>query len=92
MQLSGTIYSIGETIQVSDKFKKREFILKTGGQYPQHILMEMTQDKCSILDKYKIDELVVCDINVKGRLYNDKQGIEKCFNSIECWKIAKDEF
>jgi hypothetical protein len=36
-------------------------------QYPQHIMMEFTQDKCDLLNIYKVGDVKV-SINLRGRM------------------------
>jgi len=39
--------------KVSEKFKKRDFVLTDeSSQYPQHLLFQLTQDKTSLIDQY----------------------------------------
>jgi hypothetical protein len=89
MELTGTIKEIFETQQISEKFKKREFVLtETSTQYPQDLLIQCTQEKCNVLDMYKVGDGVNVSINLRGRGY-EKNGKTNYFNSIEAWKIAK---
>ena len=47
MELSGKIKWIDETKTYgSNGFRKREVVITTEEQYPQHILIEFIQDKC----------------------------------------------
>ena len=87
MEIQGTIKQIFEENQVTASFKKREFVLGTGGEYPQEILIQMTQDKCSLLDKFKVGGEVTVHININGRAWQNPQGETKYFNSIVGWKI-----
>lgn len=89
MQLTGTIRTIRDIQQVSEKFQKREFIIETPGQYKQTIQLELQGDKCDIIDAYVVGEEIVCDININGRIWVNPQGEEKCFNTIVCWKIQR---
>lgn len=89
MEVQGKIKFIGITEAVSDKFRKREIVLTTAEQYPQHISLQFTQDKCDLLDKYSLGENVVVNINLKGREWTDKTGVVKYFNTIEGWRIEK---
>ncbi len=53
-KLTGNIKMISPTVQVSDRFSKREFVVSdTNGMYPQDILFQATQDKCAILDTFQ---------------------------------------
>jgi len=89
MELKGSIKFIGSTTQVTDSFKKRDLVITTEEQYPQHILIEFGQDKCDIIDKYKVGETVEVGINLRGREWtNPKDGAVKYFNSIQGWKIG----
>lgn len=85
--VKGTIKMIGETKQVSEKFKKREFVITTEGQYPQDILLEVTQDKTSLLDSISIGQTVEAHYNLRGREWVNPQGETKYFNTIDAWKI-----
>lgn len=89
MELNVKIHSIGETQNVTDTFSKREFIVETQEEYKQHLLLQVIKDKCTILNDYKKGDDVTVSLNLKGKLWTDKQGIEKCFNTLECWKINK---
>ena len=43
--INGKIKQLGDLVQVTDSFKKREVVLtQDSGQYPQHILFQMVQD------------------------------------------------
>lgn len=88
MEITGTLKVKGSTEQVSEKFKKREFVITTEGEYPQHISLQLVQDKTSLLDAYKVGDLLLCHINLRGKMY-EKDGKTKYFNSIEAWKIEK---
>ena len=43
----GTIHSIGETVRVSDRFTKREFVLTIADnpKYPQLVQFQLTGDR-----------------------------------------------
>ena len=87
MKVQGTITEIFDTQEVSDKFKKREVVIKTDDQYPQELLIQFTQTKCEALNTYKVGDSVTIDINLRGRRWTNKEGVDKFFNTIEGWKI-----
>ena len=70
MEITGTIKLIKETQFVSDKFKKREFVVTTDDTYPQHILIELAQDKTELINNYKEGDKVKVSINLRGREWN----------------------
>lgn len=89
MQVEGKIRSILPTQQVSQSYKKRELVVTTEEKYPQHILIEFTQDKCDLLSSYKQGEAVKVSINLRGREWVNPQGETRYFNSIQGWNIEK---
>jgi len=89
MEISGKVKVINAEQQVSAAFKKRELVVTTEEQYPQHILIEFTQDKCDLLNNYRVGEPVKVSINLRGREWTNPQGETKYFNSIQGWRIEK---
>lgn len=91
MNIKGTITEIFETIQVTDKYKKREFVIQDceNDQYPQFIKFELSQDKCGLMDGCKIGQEVDVHFNLRGRPYINPQGVKNYFNSLQAWKIEK---
>ena len=71
----------------SNGFRKRELVITTEEQYPQHILVEFIQDKCDLLNNYKVGQQVKVSINLRGREWVNPQGETKYFNSIQGWRI-----
>lgn len=91
MEIKGKIKVIGSDQQVSASFVKRELVVSTDEQYPQHILINFVQDKCDILDKYKVGDFVDVGINIRGREWVNPAGETKYFNDIQGWKIGYDK-
>jgi translation initiation factor IF-3 len=89
MEIVGKIKVINPTKEVSDTFKKRELVVTTDEQYPQHILIEFAQDKTDLLNNYNVGEQVKVSINLRGREWVNPQGETKFFNSIQGWRIEK---
>lgn len=88
MEIKGTIKVINNEQQVSPTFKKREMVVTTADQYPQHILIEFNQDKCNLVDNRNVGDKVKVHINIRGRMWEDKnKGTERYFNTIQGWKI-----
>jgi hypothetical protein len=88
MNIKGKIKVINPTNVVSDKFSKREFVVETEETYPQPELIQLTKDKCSLLDLFKVGQEVEVSVNLKGREWvNPISGETKYFNTIEAWRI-----
>ena len=89
MEVLGKVKVINPVQQVSASFKKRELVVTTEEQYPQHIMIEFTQDKTDLLNQYNVGEQVKVSINIRGREWVSPQGETKYFNSIQGWRIEK---
>ncbi len=88
MEVTGRIKMIDSTKTIgSGNFRKRELVITTEEQYPQHILVEFTQDKCDLLNNYRVNDNVKISINLRGREWVNPQGETKYFNSIQGWRI-----
>ena len=86
-KLKGRIIDIFETQQVTDTFKKREFILETDEQYSQLVKLELVQDNCTKLDSLAIGQEVTAHFNVRGRKWTNKEGKDNYFISLNVWRI-----
>lgn len=92
MKITGLVHKIGETEEVgASGFRKRDVVVVTEEQYPQTISIQFVQDKCDMLNAYKIGDNVEVGVNLRGREWVDPQGVTKYFNTIQGWKIKKLE-
>lgn len=71
----------------SNGFRKREVVVTTEEQYPQHILVEFVQDKTDLLNNFQVGQPVKIGVNLRGREWVNPQGETKYFNSIQGWRI-----
>ena len=89
MEVTGRIKIIGMPQDISSSFRKRELVVTTEEQYPQHITIEFVQDKVDLLNNFQIGEQVRVSINLRGREWTNPQGETRYFNSIHGWRIDK---
>lgn len=88
MIIKGKLKVIGETQTYGNNgFEKRECVVTTDEQYPQHIQIEFIQQKCDLLDACAIGQDVQIHFNLRGREWVNPQGETKYFNTIQGWKI-----
>jgi len=91
MEVQGNIKLIDSTKEVGTSgFKKRDIVVTTDEQYPQDILVQFVQDKCEVLDKYKVGESVTISINIRGREWINAEGKAVYFNTLQGWLIKHD--
>ena len=89
-KLNGIVKVVNPTVQVSEKFSKREFVVTdASSMYPQDIMFQATQDKCALLDSIQQNEQVEVSFNLRGREWTSPQGEVKYFNTLEAWRIEK---
>lgn len=75
-------------VKVSEKFRKREFVLTDNAQaYPQTILFQLTQDRCSLIENDKIGDELTVHFLLKGREWKNPQGEIKFFNSLDVFRV-----
>ncbi|MBT4520064.1 MAG: DUF3127 domain-containing protein [Halieaceae bacterium] len=92
-EIQGTIHSIGETTEYGNNgFTKREFVIKVTGEeensaYPNHVALELTRDKCPLMDSYSPGDEIKAHFNLSGRLWSGGGKPEKCFTSLQAWRV-----
>ena len=89
-KFQGKIKVINDTQEISEKFKKREFVVTdTSSMYPQDVMFQSVQDKCAMLDGYSVEDEVEVSFNLRGREWTSPQGEVKYFNTLDAWRIEK---
>lgn len=92
MEIEGKVKMVGETQTFgSNGFRKREVVITTDEQYPQHIMVEFVQDKTDLLNNFSVGQGVKISINIRGREWTNPQGEVKYFNSIQGWRIENSQ-
>jgi len=92
MQLTGKLKVKRDTLVVSDKFQKREFVLTDeSSQYPQDILFQLSQDKVTLIDKVQEGEVITAHFNLRGREWTNPQGEVKYFNTLDVWRVESSQ-
>ena len=87
--LKGELKVIGDVQQVSDSFKKREFVVvDASGQYAQTISFQAVQDRVDLLNNMKVGDNVEVTFFLRGREWtNPKDNTVRYFNSLDALKI-----
>ena len=85
--VTGRLIEIFDEQQISEKFRKREFVLEVqDGQYPEQIKFQLVMDKTGLIDAYPVGSEVKISFNLRGRGYN-KNGQMMYFTNLEAWRI-----
>lgn len=91
MNISGKITVIFDTAQINDSFKKREFVVEysDNSQFTELIKFELFQDKCDLINDFKVGDEANVEFNLKGRKWTDPKGVDKYFTTLQAWKLEK---
>ena len=90
MKVTGTLVEIFKSVQVTEKFQKREFVLEytPNPKYPELVKFEIVQDKCAQLDDFKVGDVVDVEFDLRGRKWTDKQGEVRYFTTVQAWRVT----
>ena len=89
--LKGEIIAIFDS-EIYGNFEKRVFWLQEQGpEYPSTWNLECHQGDCNMLDNFQVGDQVECQVNVKGRLFQYKDGRgDGVANTLKAWKIVPE--
>jgi hypothetical protein len=90
--ITGKLIVKNDAEQVTDKFRKREFVITDdSSQYPQEIMFQLTQDKVDLLDPFQLNEQIKVNFNLRGRRWeNPKTSETKFFVSLDAWRLERE--
>ncbi len=91
MQVQGRIHTAFPAAQVTERFRKREFVLEldADSRYPQLVLFQLTGDRCAALDEFGPGDTVSVEFSLRGREWKSPKGETRYFNSLEVWSIER---
>ncbi len=91
LEVSGKLLVKYDTQQVSEKFKKREFVIElaeeiNGNIYTNFAKMQLVQNKCDIIDRFKEGDQVKVSFNIKGNKW-ERDGKVNYITNLDAWRI-----
>lgn len=91
LQARGKLFKIFEAQQITDRFRKREFVVELvdNPRYPQTVMFQLTGDRCENLDGFDVGQEVEVEFSLRGREWTSPSGDVKYFNSLDVWTIEK---
>ena len=94
IEIKGTVKEMFTTKQVSEKFAQKEIAvtIDEGTKYPQHISVMANNDKIALLDSVNVGDSVTIVANVNGRIWADKEGNNRYFNTLTIFKLNVEQF
>ena len=92
LSVEGKLKRIHDEQVISDRFKKREFVIETDEQYPQVLMFQLVQDKTNLIEQFSIGDKVEIFFNLRGREWQkDPSADIRVFNTLDAWRIQKLE-
>ncbi len=91
MEISGKLHVINEAQQVTERFRKREFVLELSEntRFPQFVIFQLTGDRCGRIDDFEVGDEVRVEFSLRGREWNSPRGEVKYFNSLDVWNLER---
>ncbi len=92
-EISGKLIEKYNTVQVNDRFKKREFVIERtesngGMEFTDHIKFQLTQDRCDLIESIGVNEEIKVNFNIRGNKW-EKEGRVNYFTNLDAWRIEK---
>ncbi len=92
LSVEGKLKRIHDEQVISDRFKKREFVIETEEQYPQILIFQLAQDKTNLIDQFSLGDKIEVFFNLRGREWQkDPEAEIRVFNTLDAWRIQKVE-
>ena len=93
LEVIGKLIEKHPTMQVSERFKKREFVLDiteevNGNAYPNFAKMQAVQNRCEILDNFNEGDMVKVSFNIRGNKW-EKDGKVNYITNLDAWRIEQ---
>ena len=92
-ELTGKLLEKFETIQRTETFKIREFIVEksedvNGKTITNFIKFQSVQDKTGIIDRVNVGDEIKVHFNIRGSKW-EKDGRVSYFNNLDAWRIEQ---
>jgi hypothetical protein len=89
--VTGKLIAKFETIQRTETFKTREFVIETsedvkGRIITNYIKFQSVQDRTSIIDRFNIGDQVKVHFNIRGTRW-EKNGQVNFITNLDAWRI-----
>lgn len=91
LEVTGKLIVKFDTQQVSEKFKKREFVIElaeeiNGNIYTNYAKMQLVQNKCDIIDRFNVGDQVKISFNIKGNKW-ERDGKVNYITNLDAWRV-----
>jgi len=89
----GTLIKVNPSEYFGDNnFEVRKFWLEVPADDPQYdsqfLEFQLTDKRCDNIAKFNIGDEIEVYFNLRGRKWTGADGVEKCFNSLNAWRLS----
>lgn len=74
-----------DPLESGDTWKKQEFTIVTIEKYPKELRISIWNNATEYLLRCKVGDIVICNLNLQSRKYQDKW-----YSEISAWKVEVD--
>ena len=76
MIAEGKLHAKMDVQQITDTFRKREFVLEYADNpmYPQYVKFELIQDRVTLVDSVEVGDKIEVTFNLRGRQWKLSSG------------------
>jgi hypothetical protein len=94
-EASGRLVAVYDTIQRSEKFRTREFVIETteairDRTINNYIKFQLVQDRTDLINTFKVNDTVKVKFNIKGSRW-EKNGQTNYITNLDAWRIEHAE-
>jgi hypothetical protein len=94
-EASGRLVAVYDTIQRSEKFRTREFVIETteairDRTINNYIKFQLVQDRTDLIDRFRVNDMIKVKFNIKGSRW-EKNGMTNYITNLDAWRIENQE-
>lgn len=91
LEITGKLVEKFEPQQVSERFRKREFVLEITDEFNGNVItnfakMQLVQNKCEIIDRYNMGDMLKVNFNIRGNRW-ERDGKVNYITNLDAWRI-----
>ena len=91
-EITGKLIVKDDIQAISDRFRKRDFVLEVENErnpdWNDFIKVQLTQDRCDLVENMDINDMVKVSFNLRGRKW-ENNGQTSYFTNLEGWRVEK---
>jgi hypothetical protein len=92
-EAQGRIVAIYQTVQRSEKFRTREFVIEVTEELRErtitnYIKFQLVQDRTAIMDSFKVGDMIKVQFNIKGSKW-ERDGQTNYISNLDAWRVEQ---